>query len=552
MVKAKTDIISNQKNTQNRHHVSSKSSPLIQENPIKSKYKKNNINIPKISLNCKPKRKFKLFKYQVAGHNPMFYNQNEGTLYKPATQGETDFYSKISTLLPKIKEFIPECKGFESKLLPHMCLDKKETIKNKTAGWSNYCFDRQKDKLSNMPFIILEDITNKFVHPCILDLKIGIRHHKVICNNKKLYRKLKKSYKSTNKLFGNRIGGMSTYNNITKTYELIDKRQGNDFTGNQFCNRLTKFFSYNNGKLRIDLINNIINKINKLMNILKNENRFRWFSCSLLIVYEGKSFNTYESGSMTPPAMIPNYKTPKVPIFNINKLPYTSYKDDSIFNNNFGNIDMENNVSNNNNNIKKYIVINKRNNNNNNCNSNNSNNCSIIDSNFESKIDDNSDDSNDDSNDSNDNNDDDSCDITKFVFKDIQKTTLKHNQWFDHVKYDFRLIDFSNFVDLKKYLNNKGKLRYNITESNNNGCTDMEMKEHLQLDNKLDNLKEPDYGILFGLTSLKILLTELINNGFISKRNNIEWIKFRDLITYSKKAIIPFDKFNFDKNNNDN
>lgn len=65
------------------------------------------------SLPSSHSNQVKLFKNQVAGHFPMFYNQITGSIYKPSPQQEIDFYQKISKLLPQIIPFIPLYKGVE-------------------------------------------------------------------------------------------------------------------------------------------------------------------------------------------------------------------------------------------------------------------------------------------------------------------------------------------------------------------------------------------------------------------------------------------------------
>ena len=89
-------------------------------------------------------------------------------------------------------------------------------------------------------------------------------------------------------------------------------------------------------------------------------------------------------------------------------------------------------------------------------------------------------------------------------------------------------------------INNDGLLNgNNVNEVEESKYVSSKMKK-VQLIRDLDNLNEPDHGILFGLESLIKLLTELKDNGSISKRNDKEWTLFTQSISYSNKALSPF------------
>ena len=374
-------------------------------------------------------REFSLFGNQVAGHFPILYYN--GSLYKPAPDLEILFYQNILRWLPSIKTFIPKYIGIEN--IKNININELSSNNNKIMtynksnnddddddddiddiNYSKHCFNKNKHRIKNMKFLILEDITNLYYKPCILDIKIGIRHFSPICNNIKKKRKLKKSWCSTNRYLGIRIGGMQIYDNKNKKYQFIDKYSAMQYKINEFIEKIQKYFTKSHHYKKI--IKYFINKIKKLINILKNENRFRWFSCSLLFVYEG-----YESSF------------------------------------------------------------------------NSSNN-------------------------------------------------------FDPNRLDLRLIDFSNFVVIENYVDQMNK-NQNKKQNQNNNNNYNDNDEILQLTQELDNLSEPDYGLLFGLESMLKLLIELNKTNKIKLRNNNEWIKFRDSIIYSQKALLPFNEYNdFDEN----
>ncbi len=352
------------------------------------------------------KREFKLFGNQVAGTLPMLHSN--GKLYKPLkTKAEQKFYTNILEWLPQIESFIPKYSGIEE-----MKINKISDNTNNNL-WSTQMYKKHKNRICKMPFLILEDLTLKYRKPNILDLKIGIRHFPPICKFNKMLRKLKKSYLSTCKDFGVRIGGLQMYNNNNNTYSIMDKYKAMLLPKHKFIENIILFFTNCNPKY----LNVFLEKLNKIYNILKNEYRFRWFSCSILFVYEG---------------------------------------------------------------------YNMKNNNNNN-----------------------------------------------------------------NIKLDLKLIDFTNFVVIENYIQrikNQNQSQKHENEYKNGYENDCD-REMQQLKDRLDNLNEPDYGLLFGLQTLIKLMNELKRTGTIKNRNEKEWIQYRDQIIYSKMALLPFSNKNQFNNN---
>ena len=435
-----------------------------------------------LNIDASIKRQFKLFGNQVAGTLPMLHS--DGLLYKPLkTEQEKTFYKNIIEWIPKIEPFIPKYSGIQLIKIKtnheqqtnhnsqddHTNYSDNEHVNNDNDSeimveydmmedaninnnlWSQQMYKKNKHRIAKMPFLILEDITKLYHKPCILDLKIGTRHFAPICKMDKMERKLRKAWCSTCKDFGVRIGGIQMYDNNTKQYNTMAKDKGMVLDKEQFCNEIVKFFK--NGQ--DEILKKFITKLDELMEILKDENRFRWFSCSLLFVYEG--FIDKNNGNCN----------------NNHNHKYEKYQ-------NKGNVQI----------LKQEKTERKM---------------------------------------------------------DGEKDDYNHYNDFDVGRLDLRIIDFTNFVIVKNYLDDLTKSH---NHNNNDNDDDHELLvddeeedkngEYLQLNKDLDNLDEPDHGLLFGLDSLIQLLKELEKNGNIKTRNDKEWIKFRDDITYSKKALIPF------------
>ena len=161
-----------------------------------------------------------LFSHQVSGHFPILHHN--GLLYKPAFDAELEFYQNIDKWLPSIVPFIPCYRGIKSIKDIDIINNEKEEKNNNTINYSQHCFIRNKHRMQDK-YLILENLTYFYKFPCILDLKIGIRNFSPICNDDKKKEKLKKSWCSTNRSLGIRIGGMKIYNHKNKEYQFIDK-----------------------------------------------------------------------------------------------------------------------------------------------------------------------------------------------------------------------------------------------------------------------------------------------------------------------------------------
>uniref|UniRef100_A0A3B5MF86 Kinase n=1 Tax=Xiphophorus couchianus TaxID=32473 RepID=A0A3B5MF86_9TELE len=160
--------------------------------------------------------------------------------------------------------------------------------------WSLVCHKQQLNRMRSeskdrKPFkcLLLENIVHPFSFPCILDLKMGTRQHSDDASEEKAARQIKKCEQSTSAKLGVRLCGMQVYQLRTGLYLCKNKYYGRDLSKEGFRQALRQFLD--NGKgLRRDLFEPILNKLRSLKVVLERQESYRFYSSSLLIIYEGK------------------------------------------------------------------------------------------------------------------------------------------------------------------------------------------------------------------------------------------------------------------------
>ncbi|NWR87804.1 IP6K3 kinase, partial [Furnarius figulus] len=160
--------------------------------------------------------------------------------------------------------------------------------------WGLHCHRQHLNRMSSKPnenklhqFLLLENVVSKYSYPCILDLKMGTRQHGDDASEEKKARHIKKCEQSTSASLGVRICGMQVYQADTGHFLCKDKYYGRKLSPEGFRQTLRQFLCSGN-QLRSELLEPIILRLKALLSVIRKQSSYRFYSSSLLIIYDGQ------------------------------------------------------------------------------------------------------------------------------------------------------------------------------------------------------------------------------------------------------------------------
>ncbi|EGV92126.1 Inositol hexakisphosphate kinase 2 [Cricetulus griseus] len=225
------------------------------------------------------------FVHQVGGHSCVL-RFNETTLCKPLVPREHQFYE---TLPAEMRKFTPQYKGvvsvrFEEDEDRNLCL-----IAYPLKGDHGTVDIVDNSDCEPKKFILLENLTSRYEVPCVLDLKMGTRQHGDDASEEKAANQIRKCQQSTSAVIGVRVCGMQVYQAGTGQLMFMNKYHGRKLSVQGFKEALFQFF-HNGRYLRRELLGPVLKKLTELKAVLERQESYRFYSSSLLVIYDGKEW----------------------------------------------------------------------------------------------------------------------------------------------------------------------------------------------------------------------------------------------------------------------
>ena len=158
--------------------------------------------------------------------------------------------------------------------------------------WGLHCFERNQAKIDPATngvqrCLLLEDVLSAFSRPCVLDLKIGTRTYRSDASPEKRRRAIAKAKTTTTASMGVRLCGLQVFDRAAHRFLCRNKYFGRGLTDETIAPAIARFFSACPDEHVGTVIGRLTREMKKLADIIGRLHQYRFYSSSLLIVYEG-------------------------------------------------------------------------------------------------------------------------------------------------------------------------------------------------------------------------------------------------------------------------
>mmetsp|Transcript_22072 Transcript_22072/g.36981 ORF Transcript_22072/g.36981 Transcript_22072/m.36981 type:complete len:250 (+) Transcript_22072:119-868(+) len=190
---------------------------------------------------------------------------------------EWQFYNEVQ-LLPALLPFVPRFFG-----VAEISSNSLEAAKPTVAHHSP-------EFVHDVPaslYIVLEDLTKGMLKPCVLDLKMGTRQHEDETREPKKSSMIMKCRISTSGSHGVRLSGMMMHTEKNGFLVRLGKKDGLRMSLEEL-EQVLRDFCVNSETIygKGFLAHSYLERLKQLLLVMQMQNRFRFYSSSLLLVYE--------------------------------------------------------------------------------------------------------------------------------------------------------------------------------------------------------------------------------------------------------------------------
>ncbi|KAI8942698.1 hypothetical protein NX059_000746 [Plenodomus lindquistii] len=249
--------------------------------------------------------KLQAFGNAAAGHDGVLSDSTGAVVVKPCTPAEISFYQSVTASHPDLVPFLPTFMGELSLSADQTAV---EAIESGTIETLDGVERLHGKKLDTDMHIVLENITNGFKKPNVLDLKLGAQLWDEAAKPEKRARLDEVSNKTTSGSLGFRIAGMRTFKGSEvpdvpedlKQYVEADKEGGywvyNKMYGRKFSTEdindgfVTYVFPGAKTEAEQDRAREVLayflGEVKDIIEVFERKES-RMYSASILLVYEG-------------------------------------------------------------------------------------------------------------------------------------------------------------------------------------------------------------------------------------------------------------------------
>nr|XP_040032595.1 inositol polyphosphate multikinase [Gasterosteus aculeatus aculeatus] len=133
-------------------------------------------------------------------------------------------------------------------------------------------------------YLKLEDVTRRFIKPCIMDVKLGQRSYDPFASQEKREQQIRK-YPLMEEI-GFLVLGMRVYKMCGDTFDSYDQHYGRGLVQESIKDGLANFF-HNGVSLRKDALSASIHRVQRILRWFESQQQLVFYASSLLFVYEG-------------------------------------------------------------------------------------------------------------------------------------------------------------------------------------------------------------------------------------------------------------------------